>query len=64
MYGRIINISSLAGRIGIPLSSAYVSSKSALEGLTESLGYEVREFGIHVALIEPKVKFYKQHEDR
>jgi short-subunit dehydrogenase len=55
MYGRIINISSLAGRIGIPLSSAYVSSKFALEGLTESLAYEVREFGIHVALIEPGV---------
>ena len=54
-YGRIINISSLAGRIGIPLSSAYASSKFALEGLTESLGYEVREFGIHVALIEPGV---------
>jgi short-subunit dehydrogenase len=54
-YGRIINISSLAGRIGIPLSSAYTSSKFALEGLTESLGYEVQEFGIHVALIEPGV---------
>lgn len=54
-YGRIINISSLAGRIGIPLSSAYASSKFALEGLTESLGYEVQEFGIHVALIEPGV---------
>jgi short-subunit dehydrogenase len=36
-YGRIKNISSLAGRIGIPLSSAYASSKFALEGLTESL---------------------------
>ena len=54
-YGRIINISSLAGRIGIPLSSAYASSKFALEGLTESLGYEVQEFGIHAALIEPGV---------
>jgi NAD(P)-dependent dehydrogenase (short-subunit alcohol dehydrogenase family) len=54
-YGRIINISSLAGRIGFPLSSAYVSSKFALEGLTESLGYEVQKFGIHVTLIEPGV---------
>jgi NAD(P)-dependent dehydrogenase (short-subunit alcohol dehydrogenase family) len=54
-YGRIINISSLAGRIGFPLSSAYVSSKFALEGLTESLGYEVQNFGIHVVLIEPGV---------
>jgi NAD(P)-dependent dehydrogenase (short-subunit alcohol dehydrogenase family) len=44
-YGRIINISSLAGRIGFPLSSAYVSSKFALEGLVESLIYEVQPFG-------------------
>ena len=54
-YGRIINISSIAGRIGYPLSSAYVSSKFALEGLAESLRYEVQEFGIHVILIEPGV---------
>jgi NAD(P)-dependent dehydrogenase (short-subunit alcohol dehydrogenase family) len=54
-YGKIINISSLAGRIGFPLSSAYVSSKFALEGLTESLRYEVQNFGIHVILIEPGV---------
>jgi NAD(P)-dependent dehydrogenase (short-subunit alcohol dehydrogenase family) len=54
-YGRIINISSLAGRIGFPLSSAYVSSKFALEGLVESLRYEVQPFGIHVCLIEPGV---------
>jgi NAD(P)-dependent dehydrogenase (short-subunit alcohol dehydrogenase family) len=54
-YGRIINVSSLAGRIGFPLSSAYVSSKFALEGLVESLRYEVQPFGIHVSLIEPGV---------
>ena len=54
-YGRIINVSSVAGRIGFPLSSAYVSSKFALEGLTESLRYEVQKFGIHVVLIEPGV---------
>ena len=54
-YGRIINISSLARRIGFPLSSAYVSSKFALEGLVESLRYEVQPFGIHVILIEPGV---------
>lgn len=54
-YGRIINISSLAGRIGFPLSSAYVSSKFALEGLVESLRYEIQPFGIHVILIEPGV---------
>jgi NAD(P)-dependent dehydrogenase (short-subunit alcohol dehydrogenase family) len=54
-YGRITNISSLAGRIGFPLSSAYVSSKFALEGLVESLRYEVQPYGILVSLIEPGV---------
>lgn len=53
--GRIINVSSLAGRIGLPLASAYVSSKFALEGLSESLKYEVQDFGICVILIEPGV---------
>lgn len=53
--GRIINVSSLAGRIGLPIASAYVSSKFALEGLSESLKYEVQDFGICVILIEPGV---------
>jgi NAD(P)-dependent dehydrogenase (short-subunit alcohol dehydrogenase family) len=53
--GRIVNISSVAGRIGFPLSSAYVGSKFALEGLSESLMYEVDDFGIKVILIEPGV---------
>jgi NAD(P)-dependent dehydrogenase (short-subunit alcohol dehydrogenase family) len=53
--GRIVNVSSLAGRIGFPLASAYVSSKFALEGLSESLRYEVQDFGIYVILIEPGV---------
>ena len=53
--GVIINISSIAGRIGFPLSSAYVSSKFALEGLSESMAYEVEQFGIKVILVEPGV---------
>ncbi|MGA9743446.1 MAG: SDR family oxidoreductase [Nitrososphaeraceae archaeon] len=53
--GRIINVSSLAGRIGLPIASAYVSSKFALEGLSQSLKYEVQDFGIYVILIEPGV---------
>jgi NAD(P)-dependent dehydrogenase (short-subunit alcohol dehydrogenase family) len=53
--GRIINVSSLAGRIGLPIASAYVSSKFALEGLSESLKYEVQDFGIYVILMEPGV---------
>ena len=44
--GRIINISSGAGRIGYPGGSAYVSSKFALEGLSESMAYEIEQFGI------------------
>jgi NAD(P)-dependent dehydrogenase (short-subunit alcohol dehydrogenase family) len=52
-HGIIVNISSVAGRIGFPLTSAYVSSKFALEGLSESMAYEVEQFGIKVILIEP-----------
>ena len=51
--GKIINISSVAGRVGFPILSAYVTSKFALEGLTESLRYELKNFGIQLALIEP-----------
>jgi NAD(P)-dependent dehydrogenase (short-subunit alcohol dehydrogenase family) len=54
-HGTIVNISSLSGRIGFPLTSAYVSSKFALEGLSESMAYEVEQFGIKVILIEPGV---------
>jgi NAD(P)-dependent dehydrogenase (short-subunit alcohol dehydrogenase family) len=51
--GRIINISSGAGRIGYPGGSAYVSSKFALEGLSESMAFEVEQFGIRTVLVEP-----------
>jgi NAD(P)-dependent dehydrogenase (short-subunit alcohol dehydrogenase family) len=53
--GNIINISSVGGKIGIPLNSAYISSKFALEGLSESMRYELEQFGIDVILIEPGV---------
>jgi NAD(P)-dependent dehydrogenase (short-subunit alcohol dehydrogenase family) len=53
--GTIVNISSVAGRVGFPLTSAYVSSKFALEGLSESIAYEIEQFGIKVILIEPGV---------
>src|SRR5919206_3008388 len=53
--GIIVNVSSIAGRIGFPLTSAYVSSKFALEGLSESIAYELEQFGIRVLLIEPGV---------
>ena len=53
--GIIVNVSSYAGRIGFPVSSAYVSSKFALEGLSESLRLEIAPFGINVIIIEPGV---------
>ena len=51
--GTIINIGSANGFFGVPCTSAYVSSKFALEGLTQSLRYELAPFGIKVVLIEP-----------
>src|SRR4029453_19605429 len=53
--GNIVNISSIVGRFGVPLNAAYVSSKFALEGLSESISFELQEFGIKVILVEPGV---------
>ena len=53
--GVIVNISSLAGYVGFPASSVYNSTKFALEGLSESLSYEIEPYGISVVLIEPGV---------
>jgi short-subunit dehydrogenase len=53
--GIIVNISSLAGYVGFPASSVYNSTKFALEGLSESLAYEIEPYGISVVLIEPGV---------
>lgn len=51
--GIIVNVSSGAGLFGYPGGSAYVSSKFAIEGLSESISYELDQFGIKVVLIEP-----------
>ncbi len=51
--GHIVNVSSLAGVLGLPFSGLYSASKFALEGMTESLRFEARRFGIKVVLIEP-----------
>jgi NAD(P)-dependent dehydrogenase (short-subunit alcohol dehydrogenase family) len=51
--GRIVQISSLAGRIGVPFQGAYSASKFALEGLSEALALELRPFGIDVVLVQP-----------
>ena len=59
--GNIVNISSIAGRIGFPVSTAYISSKFALEGLSESIRFELGQFGVNVIIIEPgviKTKFF------
>ena len=58
--GKIINISSVAGLSGFPFMPSHVSSAFALEGLTESLRYELKKFNIQLSLIETggvKTKF-------
>jgi short-subunit dehydrogenase len=54
-HGRIVNVSSLGGRIAFPIDSAYHATKFALEGLSESIQYEVEQFGLKIILIEPGV---------
>jgi NAD(P)-dependent dehydrogenase (short-subunit alcohol dehydrogenase family) len=51
--GRIVNISSMGGKIYEPMGSWYHSTKFAVEGLSDSLRMELRPFGIQVVLIEP-----------
>lgn len=71
--GIIINISSMSGIVGIPATSVYVSTKFALEGLSESISYELQPYGIKVILIEPgvintnfvpNIKFPYKHDDK
>jgi short-subunit dehydrogenase len=52
-FGRIINISSIGGKIAMPLGGWYHASKFALEALSDSLRAEVEQFGIDVVVIEP-----------
>ncbi len=51
--GLIVNMSSMAGRVGIPFQGLYSSCKFAIEGFSEALRMEVRPFGIDVVLMEP-----------
>lgn len=53
--GKIINLSSMVGRFGVPFNSAYVASKFALEGITESTRYELHDYNIKIILVEPGI---------
>jgi NAD(P)-dependent dehydrogenase (short-subunit alcohol dehydrogenase family) len=52
-WGRIINLSSITGRISFPGCAFYSASKHAVEAVTDALRFEVRPFGVAVSLIEP-----------
>lgn len=51
--GVIVNISSIQGRVGTPLGGAYTASKFAVEGLSETLHFELGHFGVRVCIVEP-----------
>ena len=51
--GRIVNVSSIGGRIALPLAGPYAASKFALEAVTDSLRRELRHLGVDVVAIEP-----------
>ena len=52
-HGRIVNVSSIAGLVPQPHMATYVASKHALEGYSESVDHEVREYGVRAVLVEP-----------
>jgi len=53
--GTVVNISSIAGVVSIPLQSLYHATKWGLEGFSEALQYELRQFNIRVKIIEPGI---------
>ncbi len=64
--GTIINIASVGGRITFPLYSLYHGTKWAVEGFSESLHYELKQFGIKIKIVEPgaiKTDFYDRSMD-
>ncbi len=52
-HGRIIQISSVLGFVAMPLRGAYIASKYALEGITDTLRLELKNTNIHISLVEP-----------
>jgi NAD(P)-dependent dehydrogenase (short-subunit alcohol dehydrogenase family) len=64
--GRIVNVTSVAGRISMPLYSAYCATKWALEGFSEALWLELRQHNIKVKIIEPgmiRTDFFDRSRD-
>src|SRR6185312_16425833 len=51
--GRIVNMSSIGGKVAVPLLGAYAASKFGLEGFSDTLRRELRPWGIRVAVVEP-----------
>jgi short-subunit dehydrogenase len=51
--GRVVNVSSIGGRVTFPMFGAYHASKYAVEAISDALRNELRPFGVHVVLIEP-----------
>jgi NADP-dependent 3-hydroxy acid dehydrogenase YdfG len=52
-HGRIVNISSMGGKLVFPGGGAYHATKFAVEAISDAMRFEVRGFGVHVAIIEP-----------
>ena len=52
-HGKVVNVSSLAGRISGPMIGLYSASKHAVEAMSEALRYEVRASGVQVTILEP-----------
>ncbi len=51
--GRIVNLSSMGGKLVFPGGGIYHATKHSVEALSDALRFEVREFGVHVVIIEP-----------
>jgi NAD(P)-dependent dehydrogenase (short-subunit alcohol dehydrogenase family) len=52
-HGRVVNVTSAAGKAGVPLMAPYVSAKHGLEGLSDVLRLEFRQLGVAVSVVEP-----------